>query len=412
MQRIRMLPLEKSAQKYALPIRIHASGKYLEDQAGTPFFWHGDTSWKLFWDFTLEEAETYLRDRARQGFTVIQVQLLPHRAYQANRNGDEAFLTRGDLQLPNPRYFAHVDRVLEAAKEHGVLLLVSPAWLSGWEQDWHLYYTVPNAVSFAGFLTERYGDNPQILGWIHGGDDDALELHEAVRAGAMVFKKNAPRQLNTFHAWVKGGWVFFKDEPWYDFCMAYAYSYPEFLRQIEAAQGCCPQKPLVLGETHYEGNTNIDSGILRKYAYTSVILGGAGHTYGHKDIWCKTYFWSEALCSEASHHMRALKDLFGGLPWHTLAAAQGADAVCAWGEWVEKTAYPTARMAGGGIAYLYGNVQVKLPAWAKGHALRWVDPVSGRAYAQPPAQDMVVKVPGMNAAGAEDWVLLLEEGQG
>ncbi len=402
-----MLPLETKKREYALPIRVHASGKYLEDQAGTPFFWHGDTSWKLFWDFTLQEAETYLGDRARQGFTVIQVQLLPHRAYQANRNGDEAFLTRGDLRTPNPKYFAHVDQVIEIARQQGVTLLLAPTWLSGWEQDWCRHYDVASAVSFAGFLAERYGNDPQILGWIHGGDDDALDLHDSIRAAASVFKKNAPRQLNTFHAWVKGGWVFFKDEPWYDFCMAYAYTYEAFLGQIEDAKRCAPQKPLVLGETHYEGNLNIDSATLRKYAYTSVILGGTGHTYGHKDIWCKTYFWSEALCSEASHHMRVLKDLFGGLPWHTLAAARGEDAVRACGEWVEKTQYPTARLEKGGIAYVYHNVELKLPAWAKGHALCWVDPVSGREYPQAPAQDKTVKGPGLNAGGREDWVLLL-----
>ena len=39
---------------------------------GTPFFYLGDTAWELFHRTNKEEADLYLEDRARKGFTVIQ----------------------------------------------------------------------------------------------------------------------------------------------------------------------------------------------------------------------------------------------------------------------------------------------------------------------------------------------------
>jgi hypothetical protein len=44
-----------------------------EDHEGSePFFWLGDTAWELFHRLNREEADRYLEDRARKGFTVIQ----------------------------------------------------------------------------------------------------------------------------------------------------------------------------------------------------------------------------------------------------------------------------------------------------------------------------------------------------
>lgn len=396
-------------REYSLPIKINDSGRYFEDQNGQPFFWHGDTSWKLFWEFTEEEVYEYLSERAKQGFTVIQTHMLPHRAYMANRNGDSPFLVRGDMTKPNPVYFEFVDKIVAMAEEQNITLLIAPNWLSGWEQDWNSLFTMENATSYARFIAERYGECKSILGWIHGGDTDAVHLHDEIRASATIFKQIAPNQLNSYHAWVKGGWQLFNHEPWYDFNMAYSYAYDDTCNQLEQAITTQPRRPSLLSETHYETNVTITSEYLRQAAYTSVLIGGAGHTYGHKDIWCKTYFWSDAMCSQVSHHMKVLKRLFLSLPWHEMRLAEKSESIVAWYHGHNKNIFPTAVVGGAKLTYVFESDYIALPDSAKGLEAWWIDPVSGNTLKAKPTNNLLLRIPGENSGGDHDWLFMLGE---
>lgn len=66
--------LRASAQTAKMPERIciSANHRYLVDEQGLPFFYLADTAWELFHRLSREEADMYLKDRARKGFTVIQ----------------------------------------------------------------------------------------------------------------------------------------------------------------------------------------------------------------------------------------------------------------------------------------------------------------------------------------------------
>lgn len=56
----------------AAELGVSSSGRFLTRQ-GKPFFWLGDTVWLLAQVPSREELELYLRTRAEQGFTVIQL---------------------------------------------------------------------------------------------------------------------------------------------------------------------------------------------------------------------------------------------------------------------------------------------------------------------------------------------------
>ena len=58
------------------PLRVSDNKRYLVRADGTPFFYLGDTAWELFHRLNREEAERYLKRRAKQGFTVIQAVVL------------------------------------------------------------------------------------------------------------------------------------------------------------------------------------------------------------------------------------------------------------------------------------------------------------------------------------------------
>ena len=51
-------------------ITISKNGRYLIQADGSPFFYLGDTAWELFQRLKKDEAELYLKDRAKKGFTV------------------------------------------------------------------------------------------------------------------------------------------------------------------------------------------------------------------------------------------------------------------------------------------------------------------------------------------------------
>ncbi len=54
------------------PVKVSPDGRTFVDGTGAPFFWLGDTAWPLFAQYSKEQAEAYLTNRAAKGFTVIQ----------------------------------------------------------------------------------------------------------------------------------------------------------------------------------------------------------------------------------------------------------------------------------------------------------------------------------------------------
>jgi hypothetical protein len=57
-------------------LQVSDDGRRLVRADGSAFFWLADTAWELFHHLDREEADHYLRDRDRKGFTVIQVVVL------------------------------------------------------------------------------------------------------------------------------------------------------------------------------------------------------------------------------------------------------------------------------------------------------------------------------------------------
>src|SRR4026208_402762 len=53
-------------------LKVSENKRFLVKADGKPFFWLGDTAWELFHRLNREDADRYLDDRARQGFTVLQ----------------------------------------------------------------------------------------------------------------------------------------------------------------------------------------------------------------------------------------------------------------------------------------------------------------------------------------------------
>ncbi|WP_130838131.1 apiosidase-like domain-containing protein [Lachnoclostridium sp. Marseille-P6806] len=397
--------------KYVFPIRVRKGGRCFEDQTGTPFFWNADTCWRIFWMLSYEEACDYLEIRARQGFTVVQVHLLPHRIYQTNVYGELPFSAPGKIDQLNEAYFQHVDRVLRYGRELGLCFAVAPMWLSTWEDDWHTLYRMPEVGRYISSVAQRYRNTDNIIAFIHGGDDDAEGLRSEIIRCAERVRELAPDILQTFHAGIGPGYPLYGDQDWYDFSLNYTYDRGDCVRQMLGAAKCCPEKPAVLGETHYEGNRDITAKTIRGFAYASVILGGAGQTYGHKDVWMATMFWRESLFSAGAHHIGVLREIMESIPWEQLQPdAEGklletrrSKMPYAASDLIPAAATRDERLL---IAYVGDTRWFSVQGKGRYHG-KWIDPVSGKHFPTEGSCGDILSVPGQNAGGDTDWLLLL-----
>ena len=327
------------------PLTVSDNHRFLVQEDGTPFFWMGDTAWELFHKLTREDAETYLKIRAGQGFNVIQaVALSEFDGLKVSNAYDRSPLLKNEAGLFDPdlpylagpySYWDHVDAVIDLAAEHGIYCALLPTWgdkynMSTWGKGPEIF-TPENAFRYGRWIADRYRDRSNII-WVLGGDRP-LETHRhfgvisemarGIRAG------DGGAHLITFHPTGNRSSSYHNhDEAWLDFNMiqsghgalnAKNYDF------VEHDYAQLPVKPTLDGEPRYEDhpiNFNPDNGYyddfdVRQAAYWAVFAGSFGHTYGHHSVWSMctepaAYIimnWQTALVRPGATHMQHLRRL-------------------------------------------------------------------------------------------------------
>jgi hypothetical protein len=299
------------------PVCVSDDRRSLVTASGRPFFWLGDTAWELFHRCTLDEAETYLENRRRKGFTVIQAVALAEfdGLHTPNAYG-ELPLIDDDPARPNEAYFRRIDAVIRSAAGRGLYIGLLPTWgdkVAGmWGVGPHVF-DATNAYAYGRWLGERYRGQANLL-WILGGDrpavkpagnhgPDEVDLRPIWRAMAAGIDAGAGgRPLKTYHP--NGGhssseWL--HDEPWLDMNMTQSGHgggpdvpiWDWVTRDLARA----PARPVLDGEPNYEdhpvkpwpqwdpANGYYRDHDVRKQLYRSVFAGACGVTYGHHSIW-------------------------------------------------------------------------------------------------------------------------------
>ena len=80
------------------PLRLSPNRRYLVDADGAPWLYVGDTAWAVVWKGNPEQWLTYLDRRKSQGFSAVQVNLLPWRWAFTDADGNRPFVD-GDPDL-------------------------------------------------------------------------------------------------------------------------------------------------------------------------------------------------------------------------------------------------------------------------------------------------------------------------
>jgi hypothetical protein len=178
-----------------LAINVGASGRTLE-RNGEPLVLHMDTAWELFHRLTLPEAEEYLDTRKAQGFNAVLAVAIPEldargvnecfgpdgvlisttegsgSIFHPNRYGMRPLLN-DNPGMPNAAYFSHVDAVVNAAAQRGILIFLVPTWGRWVNGAWSgppALFNAENARKYGTYIGKRYPHLPKVL----GGDSNPI----------------------------------------------------------------------------------------------------------------------------------------------------------------------------------------------------------------------------------------------
>jgi hypothetical protein len=417
-------------QKPLAQLRVSDNKRFLVTSAGRPFFWLGDTAWELFHRLTREDAERYLQQRAKLGFTVIQAVVLAEFDGLGTPNAyGHTPLADADPDRPNERYFAHVDWIVARANALGMYVGMLPTWGDKWNRGKQgvgpEIFTPTNAERYGEWLGRRYKDAGVICGMARG-----------VRAG------DGGRHLITFHP--PGGQTsstWFHDEPWLDFNMRQNGHGTEFTgryEQTRADYDRSPTKPVLDGEPIYEDHPiafdakrfgHSMGADVRRALYWDLFSGAFGHTYGHHSVW--QFFapgrtpvnnplldWTQAIEQAGAQQMRHGRALIESRPFLTRIPADDvivAGPVATSLPGAGRYRFVATRDTDRTFAMVYVpagrpfSVRMDVIAGAKVKAW-WFDPRSGRAvdagtYGN--SGDKAFTPP--EAGELLDWVLVLDD---
>lgn len=333
------------------PLQVASNGRYLQYADGTPFFYLADTAWELLHRLNREEASRYLDDRARKGFTVVQVVALAEIDGLTGPNAYGALPLLGqDPSRPSDAYFTHVDFVVERAEALGLYVGLLPTWGKYWKTGDANIFTPEKARLFGQFLGRRYRTRPIV--WILGGDQNVVTPEERAVVDALASgleEGDGGAHLITFHPRGPGqSSRQVNDAPWLDFHMSqssHGSRDHDTGLYAEHDLALMPLRPTLDGEPRYEGMPvgfylrdhdrlkRFDDDDVRQAAWWSVMAGACGHTYGDNNIWQMwqpgrtpaigaNVPWSEALDHPGARQMGLMRRFMETYGFHTLVPDQ------------------------------------------------------------------------------------------
>ena len=414
---------------------VSPGGRYFLDQYDRPLLLAGDSPWALMTRLSPPQARLWFADRQRRGFNAAIVSLVGAVANGAPGDDGATFdgllpFVDGDVLRWNEPYWQRVTAYLRMAADHGITVMLYP--IDGWTVDRSF---VPRSIEqchrYGGMVARRFRDLPNIV-WMSGGDYYAVARDPARGTDvdhcidAMLRGIREAGDGRPFSIQLKARKSISTDNPYWarrvDWNFVYTY-YPTYKAVLDAYRRR-PALPAVLGEANYEGENNqhetppTTDETLRRQVLWSLTSGAAGEFFGSDD-WDLHDGWERRLSTRALTQVTRLRKLFSTLRWWELVPDTGKRLVTG-GRGTELTTdepkdvlendYVTAaRTPDGRLAVVYlparHTISVDRSAMAAGTRAAWVDPTSGRRRPVPMTASLTT--PGRNAAGGDDWLLVL-----
>ncbi len=295
-------------------IKVQDNTRYYMYDDGTPFFWLGDTNWQAFSHVSTEvcnypgcdcgnQFKHTVDNRKEKGFNVYQTYFIP-----GSGNGEKSvWKDSGKFERPNEEIFNEkVDKMFEYLNDEGFVIALglgchnATMTLIGWDSDTYL--------RFARYIVARYACYSIV--WISGQEiNDKMGSREY---GKTVFEAymemsakieeldgyKHPNSAHTYPGQATGElYVTLDKQPWHDsWTMQGGHGgYVKSKQIYKSYYNACNRgifKPFIESENNYEdincsGFTGYDAN--RMSAWTAVLCGSAGFTYGVTGIWANCF---------------------------------------------------------------------------------------------------------------------------
>lgn len=459
-----LLAMPGFAAPAKFPVRPAAGGRHLVDATGQPFPLLGRSSWFMA-ALSAADQELYLEDCARRGVNTVEFALIGHdprgRHVPFDDAGRAPFLRRLDGQpwegslkyedpaaaapdftTPNEEYWKGIDAVLARCAGRGVLTLVFPAYVGyggytdqGWMKE--LEFNGRERMRVYGeWLARRYRDQPNLV-WMLGGDHGGFnprqaEAERGLIEGLLAGGKGGVPKLRSAE-WQSdtigtddpdfGGFVTLNGAYTFDGYSAY---------HARRAYAHTPVQPAFYLEGPYDeehtDGTNVNpsaSPPVRRFQWWGWLGAIGGHVFGNGYVWpFHDEVWKQHLDTQGARDMAVMNAFVQSIAWFTLVPSGlggQRELITRSGSQEKARDYIAAAASLDGsllVAYSppdrWGPFETDLRVMRGPARARWFDPTNGTFTAVadnlPNTAPRSFTPPGRNAAGGNDWVLVVESG--
>jgi hypothetical protein len=380
-----------------------SSGHYFEYTDGQPFLWIGDTWWN--WTNRKIKQETFRQlvdDRAGKGFNVGQLFVA------ANGWGRESSLLDETYTILDTEHMKKVEDMISYANSKGMTV-----WIHGW-------WSRPNLNKLIGeekmqrwwrYLVHRFSAYNVI--WVVAGEynmnnNAGFPLSFWKKLGQLIKDEDPYERIVSLHntppfwdggaeapQWATGSVM--HQESWLDYNQSQVghgkYANEMIPYVVSEEYNLKPSKPVVVTEPWYEFIEGNASGMdIRFAAWSAILSGAAGHTYGGGHVWLASVpeapggggtwpyekgFERTTYDYEGAMSMKYLASFFRNIKWWDLAPHPGL---------VKDYPQPFCLAKPGEeyVVYLrYGGaakIAMDTNAAAKKYRYNWFNPATGKAY--------------------------------
>lgn len=272
------------------------AGHYFEYSDGQPFLWIADTWWN--WtkkDIYFETYKKLVDDRADKGFTIGQL-FIPGNGWNKKNSLLDTTYTVLDTENMN-----RVEEMIRYANSRGITI-----WIHGWWGGKNLMAEIgPEKMQrWWRYLVHRFSAYNVI--WVVAGEYNLynygnLGLDFWKGLGKMIKEEDPYERITGIHNtppfWFGGKeapqWstaYVLHLEPWLDYNQCQV-GHGKFANEmipkiVTEAYNLLPVKPVVVTEPWYEfKDGDPTSAEIRFGAWSSILSGAAGHSYGGGNIW-------------------------------------------------------------------------------------------------------------------------------
>jgi len=446
--------------QYVFPVRISADKRYLQDQHGKPFPILGCTAWCII-SQTENGQQAFIQHTKSFGYNSIEMSVICHWKMENhapfNGKGDLPFLKKldgsdwkdsldykagknsPDFTTPNEAYWKYVDQLISYCGKNGILIFFFPAYVGyhnsdqGWIEE--MVANGPDKIrSYGAWIASRYKNSKNLV-WMLLGDDGKFSPEKKEAETALIAGlKSVHAQQSIYYTAESFSGENSADNADFgkEMSLNAVYNWERNIpAQARRAYARTPVMPSFLLEEPYDeegpdGNNYNPHAVqpVRRFQWWAWLSSIGGYIAGNGYIWpFIDPYWQQHLNSTGAKNMKVLNGFVHSVAWWKLipSGLNGMQDLVINNAADTTEKYIAAACTKDGnilIAYIppahVGTFTINTSVLKSSSTAEWFDPTNGKLISishpvVPSKKTQEFQTPGKNAAGENDWVLVIRE---